>query len=105
MVFIRFTVYLTYYRLPYIFFIVLVPHMLKKTQNTRNRKTLPKTCILSFFDHVTYKDAEIHGKNLMFVKLKDITRNVYFECFLNAFSTKKLKPRNNDTLYKEKINK
>ncbi len=47
----------------------------------RNRITLPKTCILSVFDHATHKNDEIHGKNTMFVKRKDITRNICFECF------------------------
>ncbi len=48
---------------------------------SRNRKTLLKRYILSVFDHVTHKNAEIHGKNPMFVKGKDIKRNVCFECF------------------------
>ncbi len=41
---------------------------------------LPKTCILSVFDHITHKNAEIHGKN-EHVKKKDIMRNVCYECF------------------------
>ncbi len=43
--------------------------------------TLPKTYILSVFDHVIYKNAQVHAKNIMFGKQKDITRNVY-ECFI-----------------------
>ncbi len=29
----------------------------------KQKKTLPKTCILSVHDHVTDKDVEIHVKN------------------------------------------
>ncbi len=47
----------------------------------KNTITLPKTCILCVYDHVTYENTEIHVKTSMFGKRKDITRNVYYECF------------------------
>ncbi len=47
----------------------------------RNRLTLPKTCILRVFDHVTSNNTLIHAKNPMSGKRKDIRRNVYYESF------------------------
>ncbi len=47
----------------------------------RNRKTSPKTYILSVFELVTYKKRENACKPLYIGKQKEITRNVYNECF------------------------
>ncbi len=48
----------------------------------RNRITLPKIYILSVFEPVTYKKRENGCKPLYIGKQKDITRNIYNECFI-----------------------
>ncbi len=49
---------------------------------SRSRKTLPKRYILSVFELVTYKKRENGCKALYIGKQKEITRNVYDECFI-----------------------
>ncbi len=67
----------------------------------KQKKTLPKTCILSVHDHVTDKDVEIHGKNHV-CETKGHYEKRLFRVFLSFFSTKKLKLTNNNTHYREK---
>ncbi len=60
--------------------------LIYKTAKTHAKHTLwrkiisPKTFILSVFDHITYKTLK-YAKNPIFGKRKNITRNVYYECF------------------------
>ncbi len=57
---------------------------LNHVQQTRitlpNRKTLPKTCILSLFQSVTYINLKMQNALCMW-KRQDITRNVHYQCF------------------------
>ncbi len=48
----------------------------------RNRIILPKRYILSVFEILTYKKRENGWKVLYIGKQKDITRNLYNECFI-----------------------
>ncbi len=45
------------------------------------RQTSPKTSIFSVFELVTYMNGKIHAKQPKWGDKKDITRNMYYECF------------------------